>query len=377
MAAVEEKKLGWGNENLLGCQKEMQKAFEGQWRKFPEGAPKSFKEATNEEVCEFLKQHDLMCREGISKMTGEIPHIPGTKFTLYESGTDSLTCDVTVYEPENRGDDALPGIVHIHGGGFYIFDGKESLFAAGCEMQALEGCVVMSIHYSQIYEDGKQFPGQINEVLAAVRWFGSKREEFNMVRGAGFCVMGESAGGCLTIETALHLKETDELDLVACLNPQCPCWFPWSVHPEDIDGIPKEIEEAQFKYVDGEKPEMYPYCNMPMIEYPCYLRSNGTKDLMNPMCWPWWATDEQLQGLPPIYCEYNECDMLAAETRIMIKRLDKAGVKIKAISHIGTFHGGDGMQTEFNFMPIVRHAFAKKFCVAPAPKEEEESKEEN
>ena len=49
-----------------------------------------------------------------------------------------------------------------------------------------------------------------------------------MIRGAGFLVMGESAGGCLTIQTAMHLKEAGELDLVACMNPQCPCFFPWA-----------------------------------------------------------------------------------------------------------------------------------------------------
>lgn len=374
MAATEVKKLGWGTESMLECQKSMQKMFDESFAL--EARPtKPFKEATKEEVCEALKEHDLQSRKGMEKMCGEIPHIPGTKFTVYESGTDSLICDVTVYEPENRGDDALPGIIHIHGGAFYIFTGKENFFAAGCEMQALHGSVVMSIHYSQVYE--QQFPGQINEVLAAVRWFGSKREEFNMVRDAGFLVMGESAGGCLTILTALHLKEAGELDLVACMNPQCPCFFPWAAHPEDVGAIPKEIADAHFAYTPETTPEMYPYYNDPLTTYVVYLRSNGTKDLKNPMCWPWWATDEQLEGLPPIYLEYNECDSLSAETRTMITRLDKAGVKIKAICHTGTFHGGDGMQMEFDFMPVVRHAFAKKFCVALAPKKEEESKEEN
>ena len=64
---------------MLECQKSMNKMFNESFALKGPKPTKPFKEATKEEVCEALKEHDLQSRKAMEEMCGEIPHIPGTK----------------------------------------------------------------------------------------------------------------------------------------------------------------------------------------------------------------------------------------------------------------------------------------------------------
>lgn len=328
---------------------------------------KGWTECTKEEMCELIRGEDMAKRERFQKM--EMTEIPGVNRTLYESGTDGLLCDVTVYMPENVLDeDPVPGMVYLRGSGFCVFSGKEPVFVADCSKQALKGCVVMNVHYSLAYE--KSYPGDVEEAMAAMRWFANKREEFNLVRNSGFAIWGDSAGGGIAMCAALTLKEKGELDLITCMHLSRAAFFPYAAKPEDIDGgIPEEIAECHKKYW-AKFLSTYPLYSAYNYQYTIYLRSNGTKDMQNPLCWPWFASDEQLKGLPPISMEINECDVMRASKVAMARRLDKAGVKVKANLHIGTLHGGDNKLIAFPNHHTYRYELALRYCVSPKNEEE-------
>jgi len=327
---------------------------------------KPWTEATTEEVNEFLKKVDKKGMELFGSFP--IPDVEGVKHTLYEAGTDGLLCDVTVTEPINRGDEPLVGMVYMHGGGFCLFTGKEKMMLCGNAYQAKCGAVVMSIHYSKTQE--KPFPGAQIECEAALRWFHGKIEEFNMVRDAGFCLYGESAGGNLVIACTLNLIEAGDGHIVSSIDASCPALHPWSVDPDHVGGIPEAMLEAQRKYC-------HPHSKFPPhLEYSASWMSYGyagsLENLTNGKCWPHFADDELLKQLPPIIIQTNECDVLEPEAKMMIRRLDGLGVKVKGISHTGTYHSSEIFDMAFPFSHHLRFQLAKTYCVAPVVEPEEE-----
>lgn len=69
-------------------------------------------------------------------------------------------------------------------------------------------------------------------------------------------------------------------------------------------------------------------------------------DWTNSLAWPYWATPEQLSGLPPHYINVNELDPLRDEGLAYYRKLLNAGVDAVANTAVGTVHCGD-------LMPIV------------------------
>jgi acetyl esterase/lipase len=65
------------------------------------------------------------------------------------------------------------------------------------------------------------------------------------------------------------------------------------------------------------------------------------KNDTNPLCWPYWATREDLQGLPPHVISVNELDPLRDEGLTYYRRLLAAGVPVYSRTVNGTSHAAD------------------------------------
>ena len=65
------------------------------------------------------------------------------------------------------------------------------------------------------------------------------------------------------------------------------------------------------------------------------------KNEKNPLCWPYWATGEDLQGLPPHVISVNELDPLRDEGLTYYQMLMAAGVPVYSRTVNGTCHAAD------------------------------------
>lgn len=106
-----------------------------------------------------------------------------------------------VYYPENT-KEKLPVIIDIHGGGF-LYGYKEMNKLYGYHL-AKRGFVVFNINYRLAFKDAK-VPGQIKDIVAAIKWVGNNLINFPAEKEKVF-ITGESAGGVLATMATLIAK---------------------------------------------------------------------------------------------------------------------------------------------------------------------------
>ena len=69
----------------------------------------------------------------------------------------------------------------------------------------------------------------------------------------------------------------------------------------------------------------------------------GIKELekKNPLAWPLFATEDDVQGLPPTMISVNECDPLRDEGVAFYQLLMRAGVSTRCREVRGTCHAAE------------------------------------
>ena len=81
--------------------------------------------------------------------------------------------------------------------------------------------------------------------------------------------------------------------------------------------------------------------NCSLMEVFASVYDPENKNATNPLCWPYWATREDLQGLPPHVISVNELDPLRDEGLKYYQKLLAAGVSGYSRTVNGTCHAGD------------------------------------
>lgn len=115
------------------------------------------------------------------KLERDIPYI--------ENGDQAQRLDL--YFPEKPASEALPLIVHIHGGGWM----GGSKFPCPVTNMVLRGYVVASIEYR--FSQKAKFPAQIQDCQAAIRWLRAHSAKYS-IDPQRVGVVGGSAGGHLS-----------------------------------------------------------------------------------------------------------------------------------------------------------------------------------
>ena len=67
----------------------------------------------------------------------------------------------------------------------------------------------------------------------------------------------------------------------------------------------------------------------------------GGDHVHNPLCWPYYATQDDVKGLPPHVISVNELDPLRDEGLAYYRTLLAAGVSAVSRTVNGTCHAGD------------------------------------
>jgi acetyl esterase/lipase len=237
--------------------------------------------------------------------------------------TGAPDVSVRIYSPEDLSA-TVPGILHIHGGGFVIgnLDSEHGSCLALCRGL---GVVVVSVDYRLAPET--PYPGPLEDCYAVLQWVSANSAQLS-VDPTRLAVFGQSAGGGLS--AALALLARDRGGPAIC--------FQYLGIPELDDRL---LTTSMQRFVDT------PMWNRPNAElsWDFYLGDQyqrGADDV------PYHAAParaEDLAGLPPAYVSTMEFDPLRDEGVQYALRLMQAGVTTELHSFPGTFHGSSLFST--------------------------------
>jgi len=293
----------------------------------------------NEAFMKLVDSCDVSTREGQREMTKAMGKVFVEKFSAFPmpkfdnitktvfGKEDGLPCEVTIIAPADQ-KGPLPGMLHIHGGGMAIFDGKEPFNTYGSEQVASQGkAVFCEVHFTNSTEEG--FPRGFNDCVAAIRWFHERQEEFNLIRDAGVLVFGESGGANLAAAACLKLKGEG---IIACAVLSCPYIKP----PMDLiksDKYTQDEINAMYLFHSKEK-------HLEKLGVACIrLYTSSEEDRKSVFAWPGFATDEDVKGLPPTLFMLDEADIYTAQGLEYYRKLDRNGVTASAVTFAGSAHG--------------------------------------
>jgi acetyl esterase/lipase len=165
------------------------------------------------------------------------------------------------------------------------------------------------------------FPAGLNDCVSGVRWLVSQAEALN-IDPARIVVAGESGGGNLTLATGMKLKQDGDMNLVSGLYSMCP-------------------------YIAGEWPQAHLPSSSENNGLLLELHNNHGRmaygieafNQRNPLAWPSFATEADVEGLVPTVISVNECDPLRDEGIEFYRLLMRAGVSARCRQVMGTVHG--------------------------------------
>jgi len=278
-------------------------------------------------MLEFLPAGGLDLSDPVGTRTGFLEMIDARNAELDRSGVvvedrdiagpeNAPHIPVRIYTPQDL-NSLVPGILHIHGGGFVVGNLDSELGACLNLCRGL-GAVLVSVDYRLAPEN--PFPAGLEDCYAALQWLHNNCEQLG-VDPARIAVTGMSAGGGLAAALTLLARDRG--------GP--PICFQYLGIPELDD----RLETASMReFVDT------PMWNRPNAElsWDAYLgrqyrRGGDVPYLAAP------ARAEDLAGLPPAYVSTMEFDPLRDEGIEYALKLLRAGVATELHSFPGTFHG--------------------------------------
>ncbi len=247
-----------------------------------------------------------------------------TRTVEFMSDPDGNTVKINLIRPE--GDETVPCVLYIHGGGMATSSAFDGNYRAWGKIVAANGVAVAMIDFRNALvassaPEIEPYPAGLDDCVSGLRWVAANHADLGIDPGR-IVVAGESGGGNLTLATGLRLKRDGDLALIRGLYACCP-------------------------YIAGEWPQdRYPSSTE---NNGIYITVSGNRgrvgygieafEARDPMAWPGFATAEDVTGLPPTIISVNECDPLRDEGIGFYRLLLEAGVTARCRQVMGTMHG--------------------------------------
>jgi acetyl esterase/lipase len=262
----------------------------------------------------------IAARAAIGEMRDFVPAYEPTnpidvRHTTVPGPAGAPDVPVRVYTPAQR-DGELPGLLHIHGGGFVAGD-LDTFQSAQLRLVDELGIVIVAVDYRLAPEH--PFPAPVEDCYSALAWVGAKAAELG-IDPTRLGVSGESAGGGLA--AAVTLLARDRGGPALCFQ---------------YLGIP-ELDDRL------DTPSMSAYHDTPLWNRPSavfswtsYLGAEPGGADVSPYAAP--ARADDLSGLPPAFVTVCQFDPLRDEGIAYAQRLMQAGVHTELHHYAGTFHG--------------------------------------
>ncbi len=251
--------------------------------------------------------------EGVSSRTEVIAGSDGNDLALY------------IHSPSVDGG-PRPCIYHIHGGGMAILTAADPWYVRWRDELAAAGLVVVGVEFRNAAGalGVHPFPAGLDDCAAGLAWVSSHAAELGISK---VVLSGESGGGNLSLATAIRAKREGGLGRIAGVYALCPYISnEWAVKNSALPSL-------------YENDDYFVACEMFGILSSLYdpTGAHGT----DPLCWPYYATPADLEGLPPHVISVNELDPLRDEGLAYYQTLNAAGVSVVGRTVNGTCHAGD------------------------------------
>jgi acetyl esterase len=250
----------------------------------------------------------------------------GLTITRHElvSAPDGNRISLQLIRPE--GDEALPCVYYIHGGGMMIMSAYDPHYTAWGRLIASFGVAVAMVEFrnsaaANTLGEVAPYPGGLNDCVSGLRWVIDNAAILG-IDPSRVAVAGESGGGNLTLATGLAMKQAGEAAQIKGLYALCP-YIKGQWSDEDGGSVVGNRGILLDLHVDNGA-----------VAY-----GIESFDARDPLAWPGFATEDDLKGLPKVKISVNECDPLRDEGIDIYRRLVRSGVAAQCVEAMGTIHG--------------------------------------
>ncbi|XP_033760091.1 neutral cholesterol ester hydrolase 1-like isoform X2 [Pecten maximus] len=287
---------------------------------------------------------------------------------------------VRVYKPAGV-QKLLPGIVHIHGGGWALLS-VDAYHAFTVELALKAEAIVVSVEYRLSPEH--LFPIPLDDCVTATKYIIQNAEKLG-VDSSRVAVMGDSAGGNLAMAVSLRMKsetQIPKLKVQALLYPalqamdfntpsyqqysqklrKCPSFATkeilvryWQLYAFGHDGYTSDFYVNNHTTMALKRSKYAEYVNQKHLP-PKYLFDKDTKAaakllengniakkiesiITNPYFAPLMASDDDLRELPKTYIMTAEYDCLRDDGWILADRLKTLQHSYEHAHYDGYEHG--------------------------------------
>jgi epsilon-lactone hydrolase len=192
-------------------------------------------------------------------------------------------------------------ILYIHGGS-WMAGRVEKYRPHTARIAAATGCTVLAIDYRLAPEN--PFPNGLEDCVMAYEWMRLNGPEKSNIASSAF-IIGDSAGGNLTLATLLALKDKQIAlpDAAIALSPATD--LSWSAHSIKTNAKVDVALNAKL---------------MSLISY-AYLQDEA--DPKTPYVSPLFG---DLQGLPPLLLQVGDTEILLDDSILFVDKAEAAGV---------------------------------------------------
>jgi epsilon-lactone hydrolase len=203
-------------------------------------------------------------------------------------------------------------LLYLHGGGYAFYTKHYESFLTLVALAAQAKTFVLD--YRLVPEN--PFPAQLEDALAAYRWLLAQGQDPRRL-----IVIGDSAGGNLTLALLLALREAQEP-----LPLQAICLSPWT----DMNSEYKSMSSNESSdWINKQEANQWA---------DWFLNGHDAKD---PLVSPLYA---DLKGLPPIYIQAGDAEILIDMINLFVEKAQGQGAAVtletwKAMNHVFQAYG--------------------------------------
>ena len=260
---------------------------------------------------------DLPAIEGVARSTRVIRAADGNDIVL------------SIHRPEGA-EGLLPGILHLHGGGMVMLSGGNAVYTRWRDELALSGLVVVGVEFrNAVSAEGLHpFPAGLDDVTSSLHFVASNKAQLGI---STIVLQGDSGGANLALAATIRAGKDGTSGVIDGVYASVPF----------ISGL--------YEWLSADNPPELPS----LTENDGYFMSNALNSILrdlydlnrgnrqNPLAWPYFATVDDLRGLPPHIISVNELDPCRDEGLAYARTLQSAGVQVVERMVRGVCHFGD------------------------------------